>query len=430
MKLKSPMPYSQKTSVFILSLIELFERFSYYGMRSIIVLFAINRLDIDDLDAISLYGSFSFFIFIIPLPAGIISDVFFKQKQGVLLGGILSLLGYSLLITEQMYSIGIGLILIGIGTGFVKPNLTVLVGRLFEKTDKNRGFGFMFYYFMINVGAFLSALLVGVLADKYGYRYGFIATAISTFIFLILFYLTKDRLQLIEKNVEERCIETNNLDDTVLDIELTQNKKFDPNPHILIFMLIFIITFFYQIFDVISNKIHSILAAIESSISESIFTQLNTYTFQIFNSSILLAITIIFYIVWYFRGLGSTISKISIAVILMGIASLIIGNFTPSTDENLNSILGLTVVIYTIAEVLISPFVLSYITRLSDVRFSSTMIGSFMFIIGMGSRMLSQYHGGSSSFSLLTTFATISIIIGLLLILFRKKILKMSGGLD
>ena len=133
------MPYSQRTSVILLSFIEFFERFSYYGVRALLILYVTVDLGMERGSALNYYAWFSAFIFMIPLPAGIISDLFFKQKQGVFYGGIIALLGYGLLISGQIQMLGIGVVLIGIGTGLIKPNLTVLVGRLFEKTDKNRG---------------------------------------------------------------------------------------------------------------------------------------------------------------------------------------------------------------------------------------------------------------------------------------------------
>lgn len=318
------MLYSQKTSVILLSLIELLERFSYYGMRSIIVLFAINQLQISDQEALKLYGTFSLWIFIIPFPAGIISDAFLKQKQAVFIGGILSLIGYALLITEQMYPVGIGLILIVLGTGFVRPNLVVLVGRLFKKTDKNRGFGFMFYYFMINIGAFLSALLVGYLADFYGYKYGFAVTAIATFVYFFIFYFTKDHIQLIEQNIEEEYIENDKLEHTILDFELTQTKKFNPNQTFLIFILIFIITFFWQIFEVIGINIQNVLPEPDLSSSDSYYMSLNRYSFQLYNSIFLVLVTCLFYFAWYLSGLGSTILKIAFSMLLMGISAQLV----------------------------------------------------------------------------------------------------------
>lgn len=92
--------------------------------------------------------------------------------------------------------------------------------------------------------------------------------------------------------------------------------------------------------------------------------------------------------------------------------------------------IGLTAIIYTVAEILISPFVLSYITRLSDIRYSSTMIGAFMLITGVGGKVLGYFYDNLTSPKLITAFSIIAILIGLLLLFFRKKLLKMSGGLD
>ena len=424
------MPYSQRTSVILLSFIEFFERFSYYGVRALLILYVTVDLGMERGSALNYYAWFSAFIFMIPLPAGIISDLFFKQKQGVFYGGIIALLGYGLLISGQIQMLGIGVVLIGIGTGLIKPNLTVLVGRLFEKTDKNRGFAFMFYYLMINMGAFISILILGYLGETFGFRLGFVLATISTMLFLILFYLTKDRLRIVETNVDERYIENNQINDSILDAELTESKSFNPNPHILILIVTFIIIFFWQTLELISTQIYIFLSENDSlSFGHMI---LDNNILQTFNSLFIIPITLIFYIIWYYKGLGSTLIKIAFAMILMGLAALIVANFNSLNGENFILFLGPTILFYSIAEILIAPFVLSYITRLSDVRYSSTIVGLFMFLPAFGYKIsgLISEHLFSYSFHLFISISVISISIGLLLMFFRKKLLKMSGGLD
>ena len=171
------MPYSQKTAVILLAFLEFLERFSYYGVRSVIILYSMDILEFESEYTFSIYSKFMIIGFILPLPAGIISDAFFKQKKGILYGGLIALLGYLMLITEEMLPVGIGLILALVGTGLIKPNLTVLVGRLFEKTDKNRGFAFLVYHFLINLAAFFSILIVGYISNKYGFKYGFMTVS-------------------------------------------------------------------------------------------------------------------------------------------------------------------------------------------------------------------------------------------------------------
>ena len=121
-----------------------------------IVLFAIGSsgLDMDSNDALYYYGLFTMLVYVVPLLTGLITDFSIKQKNAVILGGVLSLIGYLLITTGQMTAVALGLLLIAFGTGFVNPNLTVLLGRFYDKSERNRDFGFIFYYLMINVGAF------------------------------------------------------------------------------------------------------------------------------------------------------------------------------------------------------------------------------------------------------------------------------------
>ena len=117
----------------------------------------------------------------------------------------------------------------------------------------------------------------------------------------------------------------------------------------------------------------------------------------------------------------------------MGLAAIVVANFSFLKEENIVPFLGLTVLFYSVAEILIAPFVLSYITRLSDVRYSSTIVGFFMFMPVIGNKIagiVSEQMVSSGSFQILISISIISIIIGLLLFFFRKIILKMSGGID
>jgi POT family proton-dependent oligopeptide transporter len=425
------MPYPQRTSLLLIAIIELLERFSYYGTRAIIVLFAIdeNGLGLQRSEALSSYAQLTFLVFLLPLPAGIISDLTIKQKNGTLLGGVIALAGYTSLSMEEMNFVVIGLILMAIGTSFVKTNLTVLVGRLFEKTDKNRDFGFMLFYFGINLGAFIGVLVIGSISEEMGWKYGFMISAIATLLYVVLFYFIKDQLPLIEKNINQKYLETSTFNDTIIDSELAQNKKLpNPAPVFLIVIFTIIISLFWNLYEISSSPFYYYLSQKED------FTIMGFYIpismMQTIGAVFNLIIMFVFLLTWYFQGLGSTIGKIALSMILLGVSIQVMYYVITFSGSNYMSYALLATFLFSTAEVLIAPFVMSYITRLSDVRYSSTIFGFYLLCSGVAAKFLYYFVDIDESTNHMMVLSIIAILIGVSLILFRKKILKMSGGLD
>ncbi len=423
------MPYSQKKSVLILALLHFLERFSYYGIRAVIILFSIDILGMEYDLALSNYKNFIILSFILPLPAGIISDAFFKQKQGILYGALISFSGYLMLISEESLMVGMGLILILVGTLLIRTNLTVLVSRLFEKTDKNRGIAFLFYYSLINIGAFLSIVMVGYICEKYGYKYGFMITAYTSLKFLIIYYFTKDRLPLIEKNIEIKYTELNKIKDPIIESNLALRKN--PNPYLLIIFISVISLIFWQTSEMNTARLQEYI--FESPIISIGDFNFNKNLFLSIYGIIGMVIYFVFLLVWYFKKLGSTTFKLGVAMILIGLTSQVIANISSVPFNNLVTVLAGTIITYSVAEVLIKPFALSYITRLSDTQYSSSIVGGFMCFTGVVGHLLILFFEYLDPVNWLTSLSIISvscILIGLLIIIFRKKLLKMSGGLD
>ena len=112
-------------------------------------------------------------VYVMSIPGGFIADKFLGQKKSVLVGGIFLLFGHSILAVEQMWAFYTGLVLIVCGVGMLKPNISTMVGGLYKKGDIRRDKGFTIFYIGINVGAFLSSLIVGYVGEVYGWHYGF-----------------------------------------------------------------------------------------------------------------------------------------------------------------------------------------------------------------------------------------------------------------
>jgi POT family proton-dependent oligopeptide transporter len=191
--------FGNPKGLFTLFFTEFWERFSYYGMRAILIFYmydsvANGGLGIDKTTAASIMAVYGSLVYMSGIIGGWVADRLLGTSRTVFYGGILIMLGHIVLalpagITALFVSMG----LIVIGTGFLKPNVSNIVGDLYSKTDNRRDAGFSIFYMGINAGAFLSPLVVGEVADRGGYHAGFALAAIGMFAGLIVFVLTKKK---------------------------------------------------------------------------------------------------------------------------------------------------------------------------------------------------------------------------------------------
>ncbi len=154
---------------------EMWERFSYYGMRAILILFmtaplAEGGLEFNTAKAAAIYGTYVALVYLTALPGGWIADRFIGQRRSTLYGGVIIMLGHVSLAIPTMATFYLGLGLVVVGTGLLKPNVSTLVGGLYDVDDERRDAGFSLYYMGINLGAFLAPLICGWLAQSAQFR--------------------------------------------------------------------------------------------------------------------------------------------------------------------------------------------------------------------------------------------------------------------
>ena len=164
--------------------VEMWERFSYYGMRAILLYFITDTVARGGLGlsetsgqvVIALYGMAVYFL---AIPGGIFADRIIGPWLSTLYGGVVIMAGHICLTIPSAVTSWTGIVLVAVGTGFIKPNLTTIVGGLYDDDDIRRDAGFQLFYMSINVGAFASPLLTGWLREHYGYHAGFSSAAIG-----------------------------------------------------------------------------------------------------------------------------------------------------------------------------------------------------------------------------------------------------------
>jgi len=159
----------------VLFFTEMWERFSYYGMRAILFLFMVETvknggLGFSQETAGEIYGDYTMCVYLSSLPGGLIADKLIGPRKAILLGGIIIALGHFTMAVQSLTTFYCGMILIVLGTGLLKPNISTMVGRLYSPTDTRRDAGFSIYYMGINIGATLSPLVCGYLAQDKGFQ--------------------------------------------------------------------------------------------------------------------------------------------------------------------------------------------------------------------------------------------------------------------
>ena len=203
--------FGHPIGLFILFLTEMWERFSYYGMRAILVLYLVAETGSDNPglgwandNAIALYGWYTMFVYVASIPGGIIADKILGQRKSVFVGGLLLVAGHGILAVEQMWAFYSGLALIVMGVGMLKPNISTMVGGLYPKNEQDkRDLGFYIFYMGINLGAAAAALLVGYVGENIGWHYGFGLAGIGMAIGQLTYWLGQKHLLHVGNLVEE-----------------------------------------------------------------------------------------------------------------------------------------------------------------------------------------------------------------------------------
>lgn len=178
---------------------ELWERFSYYGMRALLVLFLVDAtsgLGLDDQTATAIYGLYTAAVYIVALPGGWIADRLLGAQRAIWLGGIIIAIGHFTLALPTTATFFMGLLCIVAGTGLLKPNISLVVGELYARDDPRRDAGFTLFYMGINLGAAMGPLICSTLGEsrRFGWHYGFAAAGVGMVIGLIWFRLTRHQL--------------------------------------------------------------------------------------------------------------------------------------------------------------------------------------------------------------------------------------------
>jgi len=191
----TPVATGHPKQLYMLFFTEMWERFSFYGMKALLLAYMVTELKFDEPKGYAILGSYAALVYTMPMFGGVMADRFLGFRKAVLYGGILMTIGHLVLALPQDWSFFYGMAFIICGNGFFKPNISSLVGTLYADNDPRKDSAFSIFYMGINIGAALGGLLCGYVGQQINWHYGFGLAGIFMAAGLIVFYLGKNSLQ-------------------------------------------------------------------------------------------------------------------------------------------------------------------------------------------------------------------------------------------
>ena len=433
--------FGHPAGLYVLFFTEMWERFSYYGMRAILVLYLVAESTPDTINpglnwetgaALSLYGTYTMLVYVASIPGGWIADNILGQKKSVLYGGILLVLGHSILAVEEMWAFYTGLGLIIAGVGMLKPNISSMVGGLYAQGDVRRDNGFIIFYIGINVGAFLSSLIVGYVGETYGWHYGFGLAGIGMTLGLIQYLFGQKYLSQVGDFIG------NNKSDQGEDVLKKPLTSIEKDRLVVLFLSFILVIVFWGAFEQ-AGGLMNIYASEKTDrlfmgwlVPASWFQSLNAM-FIIF-----LGTTVAGY--WAKRKLknqlSSSLFKMIIGLIIMGTGFFFMSAAATQYESQGSSAMYWLVLAYlfhTIGELCISPVALSFITKLAPLKYASLTMGVYFAMTGFGNKlagMLGEASQSMGEFTIFTGIAIFCVVFGCLVLLFRTKLEKLTHGAE
>jgi len=431
--------FGHPVGLYVLFFTEMWERFSYYGMRAILVLYLVTKtteanpgLGWSNSEALALYGWYTMLVYVASIPGGIIADRFLGQKKSVVVGAILLCIGHSVLAIEEMWAFYTGLGFIIAGVGMLKPNISTMVGGLYKKGDIRRDKGFTIFYIGINVGAFLSSLIVGTVGEVYGWHYGFGLAGICMLFGLLQFLFGQKYLKEVGNYLGKSDKDE---DREALKRPLTKIEKDRIIVLILSFLMVIV---FFGAFEQAGGLMN--IYAKDYTDRMLFGWQVPASWFQSLNAFFIITLGTAVAGYWAKRKLkgkeASSLFKMLMGLIIMGTGFLFMTAATAQYQTSGSSAMYWLVLAYlfhTVGELSLSPVSLSFVTKLAPAKYASLMMGIYFATTGFGNKLAGILGESASQFGEYTIFTGIAIfciLFGLLIYVFLKKLKALTHGAE
>jgi proton-dependent oligopeptide transporter, POT family len=383
--------HKQPRGLYLLFTVEMWERFSYYGMRALLVLYMTKELMFSTEKAGNIYGWYTGLVYLTPLLGGYIADRYWGARKCILIGGILMALGHFAMAFSPLPFFYSALILLIFGNGFFKPNISTTVGKLYTEHDARRDGGFTIFYMGINLGAFFSPLICGTLGERVGWHYGFGAAGVGMLIGLAIYMWLGDRLLGDAGKIPDNKPSD---DPTKQPDPLTTEEK---HRIAVIFILAFFVIFFWASFEQAGSSLTLFAEHSTDRHIEFLNWEFPTSWFQSVNPFLIFILAPMFSAIWirlaeHGKDPSTPVKMaLGLALLTIGMVVMVVAGGIVDTNEGMVSMIWLLMAyfMFTVGELCLSPIGLSMVTKLSPVRFGSLMMGTWF-----GANFLSNLVGG------------------------------------
>jgi POT family proton-dependent oligopeptide transporter len=493
-------PTSQATwlghprGLFVLFMTEMWERMSYYGMRSLLVLYMVNHLFLrPDVGAKVLgftalkgaleaafgpmanqalssqvYGLYTGFVYFTPFFGGLLADRLLGRRKAVIVGGVLMAIGHFLMAMENMFFLALMFLILG--NGCFKPNISTQVGGLYPEGDPRRDSAFSIFYVGINVGAFLAPLVCGTLGQRVGWHWGFAAAGVGMVLGLINYVLNQDKLPNEPPPTTSKNAPVLGVAAFVVGIPvgimtllwlLTLPKAIpitiaavvvgsgmwwisrlhgDERPRVIaICIACFIVAAFWAVYEQQGNTLQ--LWADQNTHWPRIFGwQIPSTWYQAFNPFMIWFITPV--LTWFWAKQAarkqepSSLTKMAMGCVMLGLGFVVMivasAGMAPDAKRSILWLVGSTLV-YTVGELYLSPIGLSFVTKVSPIRIVSMMMGVWFLANFIGNYMtgyLGTFYEKMPHQQFFLLLLTIGVVAGIVLFVIGRPLQKIVSKHD
>jgi POT family proton-dependent oligopeptide transporter len=453
---------SHPPGLYLLFFTEMWERFSYYGMRALLTLYLTKTameggLGIEKESATLIYGYFTGFVYLTPILGGWLADNYLGQRKAILIGGVTMMLGqFSLAATPMLgvWATWLGLLLLIIGNGFFKPNISTIVGSLYEQGDPRRDGAFTIFYMGINLGALIAPLVCGYFAEdlfaqkgtdaagnavvlKYAFQYGFLAAGVGMLLGQLIFNFFAPKLLGnigVEPVNKMKKASSDEFESKVLSPEERDRVA------VILTLTIFTI-FFWAGFEQAGS---SLTLYTDAYIDRTLFGwTIPTAWFQSVNPLFIVILGIPIASFWSMlanrnRDLSIPV-KMALGMILLGVGFFFMvgavlergGDVADASKKAALIWLIATYFFHTVGELCLSPIGLSMVTRLAPLKYASMLMGVWFlapFLAQIAGGYIASYVEKLGAFQIFIAIAFFSIAAGLVLFLISRKLVGMMHG--
>lgn len=450
----APVKMRHPPGLFLLFAVEMWERFSYYGMRAMLVLYMTAAIADNSFGglgwtrekAYGLYANYTMLAYFTPLIGGYFADKFLGTHRSMVLGGSIIAAGHFVLALESLSSFYAGLLLVVIGTGFFKPCITNMVGQLYGKKDARRDAAFTIFYMGVNLGAAIGPIVCAYLRVQKGWSYGFAAAGVGMVLSLITYLALRPKyLSGIGLSPKARLA----AGDTSLHTgPLTREEK---NGIAAIFIMAFFVIFFWSAFEQAGSSMNLFAEHRVNRVLPG-YGEFPAEWYQSVNPVLILTLGPLFAMLWVRLGIRgrepATVYKVAMGLILcgLGFTFMVLAAYQSDaggTSQNIIKVapywLMAAYFLHTCGELCLSPVGLSMVTKLAPAKFAALLLGTWYLanmtankLAGNAAKLQGFFEsrklvlGGQADFWLM--FVASPIIAGVLLLAISPLLKRLMAG--